>query len=173
MFVNSKISRTHKKIRILKQCSLACKAFSLHLGHSWESLNPVSCDSDSLPNEMFKLIFIKRKILRTHKWKKIKNSGILFETPMISHYITPLFHEIWKFSPSVDCRICIFVIWVEHTLLWLKVSPRVGSFQKLRIFTRTMCLAVSWIQLTKHNLAQRAAFEYWVQGRIPSTNPVE
>ena len=36
----------------------------------------------------------------------------------------------------------------------------------------TMCLALPWIQLTKHNLAQRALFEYWVQGNC-STNPVQ
>ena len=56
MFVNSKISRPHKKIRRLKQCSLACADFSLHLSHSWERPNPVSCNLDSLPNKRFKLI---------------------------------------------------------------------------------------------------------------------
>ena len=46
---------------------------------------------------------------------------------------------------------------------------------QFRIFPgriETMCLALPWIQLTKHNLAQRALFEYWVQGNC-STNPVQ
>ena len=74
------------------------------------------------------------------------------------------------------------VIWVEHPPLKFSAGAIISKApyfpwedQPCVFFpgrTRTMCLALPWIQLTKHNLAQRALFEYWVQGNC-STNPVQ